>query len=298
MLLSGASGLVGSALTAALVARGERVRALTRDATRVRPAPGVEAVAWNGLDVPEAAVRGARAVVHLAGEPIFGGVPSAARRVRMRESRVESTRRLVEVLGRVPDAERPAALVCASAVGYYGDRGEEPLGEDAAPGEGFLARLCTDWEAAAARAEALGVRRASLRFAVVLSRRGGALSLLAALFRLGLGGRVGSGRQWMPWVHLDDAAGMTLRAVDDAALAGPVNVVAPEAVRNADFTRALARAVSRPALLPVPAFAVRAVLGEVAGELLASRLVLPARAEAAGYEFRQPALAAALAAEV
>jgi uncharacterized protein (TIGR01777 family) len=183
-------------------------------------------------------------------------------------------------------------------VGYYGDRGEERLDEEAPRGDGFLAELCADWEAEAARAERLGVRRASLRFAVVLSRRGGALSRLAPIFKLGLGGRVGSGRQWMPWIHLDDAAGLALRALDDEGLAGPVNAVAPEAVRNADFTRALARAVSRPALLPVPAFAVRAALGEVAGELLASRLVLPARAQRAGYAFRHPALAPALAAEV
>jgi len=298
VLVSGASGLVGDALTAQLLARGEPVRALTRDPTRVRPAPGVEAVRWNGLDVPEAALHGARAIVHLAGEPIFGGLPSAARRRRIGESRVESTRRLVEALARVPSRERPEVLVCASAVGYYGDRGEERLEEGAAPGEGFLAQLCADWEAAAAGAERLGLRRVSLRFAVVLSRRGGALALLAPIFRLGLGGRVGSGRQWMPWVHLDDAAGLALRALDDARLAGPLNAAAPGAVRNADFTRALARAVSRPALLPVPAFAVRAALGEVAGELLASRLVVPARAERAGYAFRHPGLASALAAEV
>jgi uncharacterized protein (TIGR01777 family) len=298
VLVSGASGLVGSALSAQLVARGEPVRALTRDPMRVRPAPGVEAVRWDGFAVPEAALRGARAVVHLAGEPIFGGLPSAARRRRMRESRVESTRRLVEALAAAPSRERPGVLVCASAVGYYGERGEERLDEDAPPGSGFLADLCADWEAEAAGAERLGVRRVSLRFAVVLSRRGGALALLAPIFRLGLGGRVGSGRQWMPWVHLDDAAGLALRALDDEALAGPVNAAAPGAVRNADFTRALAGAVSRPALLPVPAFAVRAALGEVAGELLASRLVLPVRAERAGYAFRHPSLASALAAEV
>ena len=298
VLVSGASGLVGGALVAALRARGERVRALTRDPTRVRPGPDTEAVRWNGLDVPEAALRGSRAVVHLAGEPIFGGLPSAARRRRIGESRIESTRRLVAAIAALPAGDRPGVLVCASAVGYYGDRGETRLAEDAAPGAGFLAELCVDWEAEAARAEALGLRRVSLRFAVVLSRAGGALSLLAPIFRLGVGGRIGSGRQWMPWVHLDDAVGLALRALDDGDLAGAVNVAAPGAVRNADFTRALAAAVSRPALLPVPAFAVRAALGDLAGELLASRLVLPARAEGAGYAFQQPTLAQALAAEV
>jgi hypothetical protein len=298
VLVSGASGLVGAALVAALRARGERVRALTRDLTRIRPDPGVEAVRWNGLDVPEAALAGARAVVHLAGEPIFGGVPSAARRERMLASRVSSTKRLVAALGRIGAAERPQVLVCASAVGFYGDRGEELLDETAPPGTGFLADLCVAWETEAARAEALGLRRVSLRFGPVLSRRGGALALLAPIFRLGLGGRLGSGRQWMPWLHLDDAVGLALCALRDAGLAGPLNAVAPEALRNADFTRQLARAVRRPALLPVPALAVRLALGELAGELLGSRRLLPARAEAAGYAFAHPELAGALAREL
>lgn len=298
VLLSGASGLVGGALLRALRARGELVRALTRDAARLRPDAGVEAALWDGLEVPEAALAGARAVVHLAGEPIFGGLPSAARRERIRASRIESTRRLVLALGRLPAAERPAALVCASAVGYYGERGEQALGEDAGPGEGFLARTCVDWEAEAARAEALGVRRVSLRFGVVLSRRGGALALMAPIFRLGLGGRLGSGRQWMPWIHLDDAAALALRALDDGALSGPLNAVAPEAVRNESFTRALASAVRRPAFLPVPGLPVRLALGELAGELLGSRRVLPARAQAAGFAFAHPQLAPALEAEL
>jgi uncharacterized protein (TIGR01777 family) len=205
----------------------------------------------------------------------------------------------VGALARLPEEARPAALVCASAVGFYGDhRGDEALDESAAPGGGFLADLCVEWEAEAARAEALGLRRVSLRFGVVLSRRGGALALLAPIFRLGLGGRLGSGRQWMPWIHVDDAAGLALRAADDASLRGPVNAVAPEAVRNADFTRAVARAVHRPAWLPVPAFPVRLALGEIAGELLGSRRVLPVRARAAGYAFLRPELAPALEAEL
>ena len=298
VLVSGASGLLGSALLAALRARGEPVRALTRDATRLRPDQAVEAVLWNGLDVPERALAGARAVVHLAGEPIFGGLPSAARRERMHASRVLSTRRLVAALARVPEAERPGVLVCASAVGYYGDRGEELLDETAPPGSGFLAGLCVAWEAEAAGAEALGLRRVSLRFAMLLSRGGGALSLLAPIFGLGLGGRVGSGRQWMPWLHLDDAVGLALRALDDGGLAGAVNAAAPEALRNADFTRALARAVRRPAFLPLPAPAVRLALGEIASELLDSRRVVPARARTAGYAFAHAELASALAAEL
>jgi uncharacterized protein (TIGR01777 family) len=198
VLVSGASGLVGGEIVRRLRAAGERVRVLTRDATRIEPDAGVETCVWNGTDVPEAALRGARGIVHLSGESIFGGLPSAARRERMRASRIDSTRRLARALAALPAAERPGVLVCASAVGFYGDRGEETLDESAAPGEGFLAALCVDWEAAAAEVEPLGLRRASLRFGIVLSRRGGALSQMAPLFRLGLGGRIGSGRQWMP----------------------------------------------------------------------------------------------------
>jgi len=298
LLVSGASGLVGGEVVRRLRSAGQDVRVLTRDPTRIAPDAGVASFVWNGVDVPEPALRGARGVVHLSGESIFGGLPNAARRERIRTSRVESTRRLVRTIAALPAAERPSVLVCASAVGFYGDRGEQSLDETSAPGEGFLAALCIDWEAAAAEVEALGLRRVSLRFGVVLSRRGGALSQMALPFRLGLGGRLGSGRQWMPWIQLGDAASLALRAVDDAALRGPVNAVAPEAVRNADFTRALAHAVRRPAFLPVPALALRLALGELAGELLGSRRVIPARAQAAGFAFERPELAAALAAEL
>jgi uncharacterized protein len=290
VLVSGATGLVGGELVRRLRAAGRTVRALTRDATKLRPDPGVEACIWNGTDVPESAVRGAEGVVHLAGEPIFGGLPTGARRERIRSSRIESTRRLVQAIAALPPAERPAALVCASAIGYYGDRAEETLDESSGPGTGFLADLCVDWEAAAAAVEAHGVRRTSLRFGVVLSPKGGALAMMAPAFRLGLGGRLGSGKQWMSWVHLDDAAGLALRALDDAALAGPVNAVAPEPVRNLHFTRALGKALRRPAFLPIPGAPLRLALGDIAGELLGSRRILPARAQAAGYGFARPAI--------
>lgn len=298
VLVSGASGLVGGELVRRLRDAGERVRVLTRDATRIPPDAGVETRVWNGMDVPDAALRGASAVVHLSGEPIFAGIPSAARRRRIRESRVDSTRRLAHAIAGLPASERPGVLVCASAVGIYGDRGEEPLDEASAPGEGVLASLCVDWEAAAAEVERVGVRRVSLRFGIVLSRRGGALAMLAPIFRLGVGGRLGSGRQWMPWIHLDDAAGLALRALADAALTGAVNVVAPETVRNAEFTHALGRAVHRPTLLPVPALPVRLALGAFAVELLGSRRVAPACALAAGYAYARPTLEGALAAEL
>jgi uncharacterized protein (TIGR01777 family) len=298
VLVSGATGLVGGELVRRLRAADRPVRALTRDRSRIRPDAGVEPCVWDGTDVPAAALRGAAGVVHLAGEPIFGGLPTAARRERIRASRIDSTRSLARAIGALPPGERPAVLVCASAIGFYGDRAEETLDERSQPGTGFLASLCVDWEAAAAAVEPHGVRRVSLRFGVVLSRRGGALALMAPAFKLGLGGRLGSGRQWMSWVHLGDAAGLALRALDDSALSGPVNATAPEPVRNAHFTRALGRTLHRPTFLPVPGAPLRLALGEIAGELLGSRRVLPAAAQAAGYAFARPTIEEAFAAEL
>jgi uncharacterized protein (TIGR01777 family) len=216
----------------------------------------------------------------------------------MRESRIDSAREFAHACGTLPESERPRVLVCASAVGYYGDRGEEELDESSPPGQGFLADLCVEWEAAAAEVEAHGVRRVSLRFGVVLSREGGALAQLARLFRLGLGGRVGHGRQWFPWIHLEDAVGLVRAALADDALRGPVNAVAPGCVRNNEFTQALARAVHRPALFPLPAIAVRAALRDLASELLGSRKVVPRAAQQRGYAFAHPSLAPALGAEL
>jgi uncharacterized protein (TIGR01777 family) len=238
-------------------------------------------------------------VVHLAGEPIFGGLPSAARRRRIHTSRVLSTRSLVEALGRVAEAERPRVLVCASAVGWYsGDHGDRELDESEPPGAGFLGALCRDWEEAAAGAERHGVRVVRLRIGVALAREGGALALMLRPFRLGLGGPIGSGRQWMPWVHVDDVVGLILLGLGADAASGPINGVAPEPVRNAQFTRLLAEKLGRPAFLPVPAFVLRAALGEIAGELLDSRRVVPRRARELGYGFAHATLEAALAAEL
>jgi uncharacterized protein (TIGR01777 family) len=243
-------------------------------------------------------LRGADAVVHLSGESIFGGLPTATRRRRMWKSRVETASAIAAALGALPASERARVFVCASAVGFYGDRGEEALDETSLPGTGFLAELCVAWEAAASEAEAHGVRRVSTRFGVVLSKRGGALAPLSRVFRLGLGGRLGDGRQWFPWIHLDDAVGLLRAALADDAWRGAVHAVAPGCVRNAEFTRALAGAVHRPALLPVPGFAVRAALGELSGELLGSKRVVPRAAEQHGYAFAYPELANALAAEL
>jgi uncharacterized protein (TIGR01777 family) len=295
VLVTGATGLVGRRLVDALLRDGASVTAPTRSPQRQAQRSGVTVTRWDGCHVEPGALRGVAAVVHLAGEPIFGGLPTAARRRLTWESRVDSTRAIVRAIGALSPSERPRVFVCASAVGYYGDRGEEPLDESSPPGEGFLADLCVEWEAAAAEVETLAVRRVSLRFGVVLAREGGALAGLSRVFRLGLGGRVGSGRQWFPWVHLDDAVGLAREAIASDDYRGAVDAVAPECVRNAEFTRALARAVQRPALLPVPAFVLRAALGDLASELLGSRRVAPRAAQECGYAFAHPTLADALA---
>jgi len=300
VVVTGATGLVGSRLLPALLDAGLPVAAVTRrpDATRTRVDPRTELLAWDGRTLPPEELTGAAALVHLAGEPIFGGRFTAARRRRIRDSRIDSTRALVDALGRVGAERRPTALVCASAVGYYGSRGDEVLYERAPAGEGFLAEVCRDWEAEARRAEDHGVRVVSLRTGVVLAREGGALPLMALPFRLGLGGKLGDGSQWFSWIHADDLVDLVRFAVREAGLGGPVNAVAPEPVRNAELTRALARQLHRPALLRVPAFALRGVLGELAGELLGSRRAVPRAARDAGFRFRHAELAGALAAEL
>ena len=299
-LVSGATGLVGRRLVARLLGDGAVVRALTRDLRAASSVldPQVLLVRWDGAQVPVDAVNGTDAVVHLAGEPIFGGRLTASRRSRIRASRVDTTRTLVRATSALREADRPEVLVCASAVGIYGDRGEEALGEDAAPGRGFLAELCCDWEKEARAGEAHGVRAVPLRIGVVLARDGGALRPLARSFRLGLGGRLGSGRQWFPWIQVDDLVELIRAAVRDPGYRGPLNAVSPHPVRNRELAHCLARQLRRPALLPVPALALRAVLGELAEELLASRRVVPRSALDRGFSFRHESLESALAAEL
>ncbi len=296
VLTTGASGLVGSRLVPELLRRFGSVHTLSRNPRRSTGA--VVRHSWDGTDPGSGPLREATAVVHLSGEPIFGGLLTRARRDRIRSSRVDSTRKIVERIGQLEVEARPTTLVCASAVGYYGDRGEVELDEDAALGEGFLAEVCRDWEAAAVGAEAHGVRVVRIRIGVVLSRAGGALPLIRLPFSLGLGGRLGDGRQFFPWIHLDDLVAVFLWALEDSSVSGSVNAVAPEAVRNETLTRELGRVLGRPTLLPVPGFALRAVMGELAGELLGSRRVVPKRLEAGGFRFRFPTLAAALEAEL
>lgn len=291
VLVSGASGLIGSALVPLLTTGGHEVVRLVRR----RPRRGEAAVEWD----PERGVKdasrleGLDAVVHLAGEGVAEGRWTVERKSRIRLSRVHGTRLLAEALAGLK--RPPRVLVSASAIGVYGDRGDETLEERSSPGLGFLAEVGQDWEAAATPAAAAGVRVVLPRFGIVLSPRGGALARMLLPFRLGAGGRVGSGRQWMSWVALDDAVTAVLHALATPGLSGPVNVVAPEPVTNAEFARTLARVLGRPALAPVPAFAARLAFGEMADALLlASQRVAPARLLATGFEFRQPRLEPAL----
>ena len=291
VVISGASGLIGGALAGALAADGHAVGRL------VRPGPAVRLgdVAWDPTAgrIDAAALEGADAVVHLAGESIAAGRWTAARKRAIRDSRVGGTRLLAEAVAGL--RRPPRVLVSASAVGYYGDRGDEPLTEASAPGQGFLAEVAVAWEAAAEPARRAGLRVVHPRIGLVLAAAGGALPKMLTPFRLGLGGVIGDGRQQVSWIALDDLVSVLRHLLTTDSLAGPVNAVAPAPVDNRELTRTLARVLGRPALLPLPASVVRLVFGEMGlALLLASARVLPARLEATGFRFRNPTLEAAL----
>ena len=294
MTLTGATGLVGRRLVAALHERGAHVTVLSRDPERAQRLLGeVEAVGWDPVSeaAPAAALAGRAAVVNLAGEPVAQRWSAAAKHA-IRDSRVLGTRNLVEGMrGAEPP---PAVLVSSSAVGYYGARGEEPLDEDAPAGRDFLAQTCVEWEAEAERAATLGVRVAQLRTGVVLDRDGGALATMLTPFRLGLGGPVAGGRQYMSWIHIDDLVGLFMAALQDERWSGPVNGTAPAPVRNREFARALGRALHRPALLPLPGVLLRALAGEMALVISSGARVVPAKALVLGHEFSYPQLDEAL----
>lgn len=294
--ITGATGFVGRRLAEALVARGDSVVAFTRDPARARPtfSPGVDTVAWDPTDVPGLAVAlaGCDAVVHLAGEPVLGRRWTSAQKQRIRESRVAGTRALVDALE--SDAARPSVLVSASAVGYYGDRGAETLDESATSGDDFLAGVCREWEERARRAFRLGIRTVIVRIGIVLGEGGGALETMLPPFKLGIGGPIGHGRQYMSWIHVDDLVAMLRFAIDTPALEGVVNATAPEPVTNRVFSKVLGRVLHRPAVLPVPPLALKLALGGVSEVLVGGQRVLPKRALAAGFRFAHPDLRAAL----
>ena len=286
VLISGLTGFVGSALSAELGALAHSVRGFSR-----RSGPGV--FKWDPIagKPPAEAFEGVDAVVHLAGESVVG-LWTQAKRKAIRDSRVEGTKNLVAALA---DLEhRPRTLISASAVGYYGDRGDEELTEDSAPGEGFLTETCLAWEQAASEAEDLGIRVVRLRIGIVLAAGGGALGAMHLPFRLGLGGPLGDGRQWNSWITRADLIRLILLSLENESVAGALNGTAPEPQRQRDFAKTLGRVLHRPAFLPVPAFALRLILGGFSTELLSSERVLPRAAESYGFEFRQPSLEPAL----
>lgn len=293
VVITGGKGFVGRALSRHLADRGHRVTVLTRGAPDVKIAPrNLEVVRWNPALPDPALFTGTDAVVNLAGESIALGRWSAEAKQRILSSRVDTTRALVNALQAADP--RPRVLVSASAVGYYGDRGNEDLNEESGPGDDFLARVCVAWEAEARAAGGFGVRVVLARFGMVLGPGGGLLSRMITPFRLGLGGPLGSGRQWMSWVHLEDAAAAIMLALKADRLHGPINVTAPHPVRNLEFARIMGRILGRPSFLPVPAAALRLVLGEMADLLLTGQRVFPARLKALGFQHRFSNLADAL----
>ncbi|MEM2493674.1 MAG: TIGR01777 family oxidoreductase [Nitrososphaerota archaeon] len=290
ILITGATGFLGRRVCEVLSQAGHTLTAISRDPQRAKQrVPALtEAFRWDALGE---ALKGCDAIVHLAGETVAGRWTNAKKKA-IRDSRVVSTRNLVNALA--PLSARPRVLISASAIGYYGDRGEEALTEDSSPGSDFLAQVCRDWESEAARAESFGIRVVRLRIGLVLGPGGGALQAMLPLFKLGLGGPMGSGNQFWSWVHRDDVAGAIAFALEREDLRGPINVTAPQPVRQREFARALGRVLRRPAILPAPAFALKIALGEFASELLSSKKVLPQRLQQVGYRFRFAELESAL----
>lgn len=275
IVITGATGFIGRYLVAVLQQAGHEI----------------VTVGHSGISRAEA-FDGADAVVHLAGEPVAQRwTPEAKQRIR--DSRVAGTERLIQEISIA--RKRPKVLVCGSAVGFYGDRGDEELDEGAAPGRGFLPDVCRQWEEKADLAQALGMRVVKVRTGIVLGSNGGALERMLPPFKAGVGGRLGDGRQWMPWIHIDDIAGIFRHAIEGDA-SGPLNGVAPGVARNAELTTALAKALHRPAMFPVPRFALKLMFGEMADVLFDSQRVVPRATEKSGYRFQYPELAAALAA--
>ncbi len=300
VFVTGGTGLIGSRLVKRLLERGEEVRLLTRrpDAVREKFAgcaliAGDPMIAGPWMD----SLAECDAVINLAGENIFGKRWNDDYKRLLIDSRVKTTDNVVAALTRKPHTDAGAAkvLVNATAVGYYGPHGDEEIGEDAPPGNDFLSQICVAWEKSARAAESAGVRLTLVRIGVVLDKEGGALKPFLTPFKLGAGGPQGSGRQWLPWIHHADTVGILLLALDRAEARGPINAAAPNPVTNKQFAKALGRAMHRPAFMPLPGFALHAMLGEVAGVVLTGQRVLPREALRLGYQFQFPTIDAALA---
>jgi len=309
--LTGATGLIGRRVVRALRARGDKLTVLSRDPERAQnsleastqpagtnadPAAGtLQTMRWNSSEepAPSAALAGRDAVRHLAGENVAQRWTDRAKRA-IRESRVTGTRHLVQGLAGLEDGERPRVLVSSSAIGYYGVRGDEPIDEEAAAGQNFLGQTCSAWEAEAGAAEHHGMRVVRVRTGVVLDRDGGALAKMLLPFKLGVGGPVAGGRQYISWIHIDDVVGIMLTALENEQWQGAINATAPEPERNRDFSKALGRALHRPSLLPTPGAALRLLYGEMSEIVTTGARVLPARALVLGYEFRYTKLDSAL----
>ncbi|MEE2786374.1 MAG: TIGR01777 family oxidoreductase [Myxococcota bacterium] len=293
VLVTGATGMIGQALCDTL----NNVHVLTRNTERCRDALGDGPVpfSWSPSEgpPPTEAFDGVTHVVHLAGEPVSGARWTAAKKDRILKSRVLSTRHLVSAMATV--RQPPKVLICASAIGFYGDRGEEELRESATAAQDFMGHVCSAWEAEASKAERFGTRVVRLRIGLVLGPTGGALGTMVPLFRMGVGGNLGSGQQWMAWIHRDDVVGMIHWALKDERVQGAVNAVSPTPVRNRRFTKALGTVLKRPTILPVPRFAVSALFGEMSAIVFASQRCVPAVAQQLGYTFRYTQLDDALA---
>ena len=292
ILVSGSSGLVGSALIPSLTAAGHDVVRLVRSKSANR---SKELASWDPAkgQIDVSGLSDIDAVVHLAGESIASGRWNAERKARIRDSRIQGTRLLAETLAKLPAP--PKVFVCASAIGFYGDRGDEVLSESSSPGTGFLADVCREWETACDPLQRSGTRVVNLRFGVVLSRQGGALKQMLLPFQMGAGGILGNGKQYMSVVSLKDAVGVIEFVLGNSGVAGPVNVVCPQPVTNYEYTKSLGKVLHRPTIFPVPGFAARLAFGEMADALLlSSSRVVPDRLLAAGYQFRDPTVEAAL----
>jgi uncharacterized protein (TIGR01777 family) len=290
--VSGATGRVGRHVVAALQARGDDVVALSRDADKASEQLGVQAYAWDlkNEGVPKPALEGRDAVIHLAGEDV-GQRWSKDTKAEILDSREKGTRNLVHSI--FDTKPRPKTLICASAAGYYGPRGDEPVDEAEPPGSDWLAEVCARWERQAETAM-LGTRLVIMRTGIVLDAEGGALAKMLPPFKAGLGGPIGSGKQYMPWIHLDDLVGMYLAALDHPTFHGPINASAPEPVTNKQFAKALGRAINRPAVAPVPGFTIKVMYGEMAQIVLNGVRLVPGRAAELGYDFQHPDLDEAL----